>query len=125
VKVITYAPNGVAAPSGDIAHFTAVGTHLAVSFGPTLMHSKLGHHRMGGRLFRNRINFHHTCYSNDHPVLRTSLGKEGHNTPFFFIPVFVVGGYAYFLLPLNLFVVLALICAVSFYADVFSTRSAT
>jgi hypothetical protein len=44
------------------------------------MHSKLGHHRMGGKLFRNHINFHHTYYSKDHLVSRTYLGEEGNNT---------------------------------------------
>jgi sterol desaturase/sphingolipid hydroxylase (fatty acid hydroxylase superfamily) len=98
---------------------TAVATHLVISFAQTLMHSRLGHHRFGGKLFRNHINFHHTHYSKDHLVSRTYLGEEGNNTPFFFIPVFVVGGCAYFLLPLNLFMVLVVTCAISFYAHVF------
>jgi len=51
-----------------------------MSFAQTLMHSKLGHHRMGGKLFRNHINFHHTYYSKDHLVSRTYLGEEGNNT---------------------------------------------
>ena len=42
---------------------TAVATHLVMSFAQTLMHYKLGHHRMGGRFFHNHINFHHTYYS--------------------------------------------------------------
>jgi sterol desaturase/sphingolipid hydroxylase (fatty acid hydroxylase superfamily) len=98
---------------------TAGATHLVMSFAQTLMHSKLGHHRMGGKLFRNHINFHHTYYSKDHLVSRAYLGEEGNNTPFFFVPVFLVGGCAYFLLPLNLFVVLVITCATSFYAHVF------
>ena len=36
---------------------TAVATHLVISFAQTLMHYKLGHHPMGGGLFRNHINF--------------------------------------------------------------------
>jgi hypothetical protein len=98
---------------------TAVATHLVISFAQTLMHSKLGHHPFGRKLFRNHIDFHHTHYSKDHLVSRTYLGEEGNNTPFFFIPVFVVGGCAYFLLPLNLFMVLVVTCAISFYAHVF------
>jgi hypothetical protein len=70
---------------------TAVATHLVMSFAQTLMHYKLGHHSMGGKFFRNHINFHHTYYSQDHLVSRTYLGDEGNNTPFFFIPVFLVG----------------------------------
>jgi hypothetical protein len=39
------------------------------------MHYKLGHHPMGGKFFRNHINFHHTYYSKDHLVSRTSVTK--------------------------------------------------
>jgi hypothetical protein len=45
---------------------TAVATHLVMSF--ALMHYKLGHHPMGGKFFRNHINFHHTYSSKDHLV---------------------------------------------------------
>src|SRR3974377_2013514 len=98
---------------------TAVATHLVMSFAQTLMHYKLGHHPMGGKFFRNHINFHHTYYSKDHLVSRTYLGDEANNTPFFFIPVFLVGAFTYLLLPINLFVVEVVACAVSFYAHVF------
>ena len=101
---------------------TAFATHLVVSFAQTLMHSKIGHHSMGGMFFRNHINFHHAYYSKDHLLSRTNLGKEGNNTPFFFIPVFLVGGCCYFLLPLHLFVVLVIACAASFYAHVLFDR---
>ena len=78
---------------------TAITTHLVMSFAQTLMHYKLGHHRMGGKFFRNHINFHHTYYSKDHLVSPTYLGDEGNNTPFFFVQVAA--------------------CAASFYAHVF------
>jgi hypothetical protein len=96
----------------------AVATHLVMSFAQTLMHYKLGHHPMGGK-FRNHINFHHTYYSKDHLLSRTYLGDEGNNTPFFFIPVFLVGACTYFLLPIDHFVVQVVACAASFYAHVF------
>ncbi|HWS96368.1 MAG TPA: hypothetical protein VN620_07840 [Candidatus Methylomirabilis sp.] len=83
------------------------------------MHYKLGHHPIGGKFFRNHINFHHTYYSQDHLVSQTYLGDEGNNTPFFFIPVFLVGGCTYLVLPVDLFVVQVVACAVSFYAHVF------
>src|SRR3979490_2695544 len=83
---------------------TAVATHLVMSFAQTLMHYRLGHHPMGGRFFRNHLNFHHTYYSKDHLVSRTYLGDEGNNTPFFFIPVFLVGACTYPILPGDLFV---------------------
>src|SRR5438132_7318524 len=81
---------------------TAVATHLVMSFAQTLMHYKLGHHPMGGKFFRNHINFHHAHYSKDHLVSRTYLGDEGNNTPFFFIPVFLVGACTYLVCPLLL-----------------------
>ncbi len=98
---------------------TAITTHLVMPFAQTLMHYKLGHHPMGGKFFRNQINFHHTYYSKDHLVSPTYLGEEGNNTPFFFVPVILAGGLAYFLLPLNLFIVLVIACAPSFFANVF------
>lgn len=98
---------------------TAAATHLVTSFTQTLMHYKLGHHRMGGKFFCNHMNFHHAYYSEDHLVSRTYLGDKGNNTPFFFIPFFLAGACAYLVLPLDLFVVAVLACAVSFYAHVF------
>ncbi len=98
---------------------TAAATHLVMSFGQTLIHYKVAHHPMGGKIFRNHINFHHTHYSDAHLVSRTYLGDEGNTTPYFLIPVFLVGGCAYFLLPLSLFVVMVIASAASFYAHVF------
>src|SRR5262252_5278048 len=95
---------------------TAVATHLVMSLGQTLIHYKVAHHPMGGKIFRNHINFHHTHYSDAHLVSRRYLGDEGNTTPYFFIPVFLVGGCAYFLLPLSLFVVMVIASAASFYA---------
>jgi sterol desaturase/sphingolipid hydroxylase (fatty acid hydroxylase superfamily) len=97
----------------------AIATYLVMSFAQTLMHYKLGHHPIGGKFFRNHINFHHSYYSKDHLVSRTYLGDKGNNTPFFFIPVFLVGACTYLLLPLDLFMVQVVACAASFYAHVF------
>ncbi len=93
---------------------TAVATHLVMSFAQTLMHYKLGHCPIGGKFFRNHINFHHTYYSKDHLVSRTYLGDEGNNTPFFFIPVFLVGACTYLLLPFDLFAVQVVACVAWF-----------
>ena len=55
---------------------TAVATHLVMSFGQTLLHYKVAHHPIGGKLFRNHINFHHTHYADDILSLgRTSVTK--------------------------------------------------
>src|SRR6058998_3573680 len=94
---------------------TAVATHLVMSFAQTLMHYKLGHHPMGGKFFRNHINFHHAHYSKDHLVSRSD---EGNNTPFCFIPVFVVGPCMLPVFLVELFVVQPVACAVSFYPHI-------
>jgi len=38
---------------------TAVATHLFMSFAQTPMRYKLGHLPIGGKFFRDHINFHH------------------------------------------------------------------
>src|SRR5260370_27219874 len=101
---------------------TAAATHLVMSFGQTLIHYKVAHHPMGAKIFRDHINFHHTHYSDAHLISRTYLGDEGNTTPYFFIPVFLVGWRAYFLLPLSLFVVIVLARAAAFYAHAFFAK---
>jgi sterol desaturase/sphingolipid hydroxylase (fatty acid hydroxylase superfamily) len=95
-----------------------ITTHLAMSFLQTLMHYKLGHHQFGGRFFRNHTKFHHTYYSKDYLVSGRYLSDEGNNTPFFLIPVFLVGACVYVLLPFELFVVQAVTSGLSFYVHV-------
>src|SRR4029077_13869771 len=63
-------------PELPLILMTAVAMHLVMSFAQTLMHYKLGHHPMGGKFFRNHINFHHAHYSKDHLVSRTYLSDE-------------------------------------------------
>jgi len=70
---------------------TAVATHLVTSCGRMLIHHKVTHQPMDGKFFRNHINLHHTHYSEAHLVSRTYLGDKGNTTPYFFIPVFLVG----------------------------------
>ncbi len=106
-------------PELPLILLTAIATHLVMSVAQTLMHYHLGHRPLGGKFYRNHINFHHTYYAKDHLVSPVYLGDEGNNTPFFFIPVFMVGSVTFFILPLDLFVVQALACAASFYAHVF------
>jgi hypothetical protein len=98
---------------------TAAATHLVMSFGQTLMHYMLGHHPLGGKLFRNHINFHHVYYSKENLVSRTYLKEEGNNTPYFLIPISAVVVCTYFILPMDLFVVQVIACAASFYAHLF------
>ena len=98
---------------------TAFATHYFMSFVQTLMHRTLGHQPIGKKFFRNHLNFHHTYYGGDHLVSPTYQGEEGNNTPFFFIPVCLVGACAFLILPLYLFAALTIGCAASFYAHVF------
>jgi hypothetical protein len=55
---------------------TAVATHLVMSFGQTLLHYKVAHNPIGGKLFRNHINFHHTHYAEDHLVSRKKCRRQ-------------------------------------------------
>jgi hypothetical protein len=55
-------------PELPLILMTAVATHLVMSFSQTLMHYKLGHHPMGGKFFRNHINF---------PTRNTGMKKKG------------------------------------------------
>ena len=56
---------------------TAVAAHLVMSFGQTLIHYKVAHNPMGGKICRNHLVFHHTHYSDDHLVSEPHLGDEG------------------------------------------------
>lgn len=101
---------------------TVIGTHLVISFGQTILHARLAHNSFGRRFFRNHINFHHSYYSKDHLVSKTYRRNEGNNTPFFLIPVLLLGACTYFVLPFDFFVAQVIACAASFYAHVFFDR---
>ncbi len=98
---------------------TALGTHLVLSGGQTLFHYGLGHHRLGGIFFRNHIRFHHTYFAKGHLVSSVHRGAEGNNTPYFLIPTILVGAVMFFVLPFDLFLVVAAVGAVSFCAHVY------
>ena len=106
-------------PELSLLLITAVATHFFMSFAQTLMHYALGHHPIGGKFFRNHIAFHHSYYCGDHLVSKTYLGDEGNNTPFFFIPVLLVGACTFFILPIDLFISQVIACSASFYIHVF------
>ena len=96
----------------------AAVTHLAMSGSQTLLHYGLGHHRIGGRFFRNHINFHHAYYARGHLVSPEYRAEEGNNTPYFLIPTVIAAGVMFFVLPLDLFFLVAAVSAASFYAHV-------
>ena len=98
---------------------TAVCTHLVISFCQTAFHRWLGHRRLGGFFYRNHINFHHTYYAKGHLASSIYHGDEGNNTPFFLVPTALVAGGLFFALPFQLFLVVTLAAAASFYAHVF------
>jgi hypothetical protein len=75
--------------------FTAMMAHLLMSLGQTLFHRYLGHSRLGGRFFKNHIEFHHVHYAGDHIVSTHYLDNGDNNTLFFLIPVVLVVGLSY------------------------------
>jgi sterol desaturase/sphingolipid hydroxylase (fatty acid hydroxylase superfamily) len=109
----------------EVPLFVAVmaSTHLVMSFAQTLMHYRLGHRRMGGVLFRSHINYHHAYYARGHLTTTVPEGKEGNNTPYFFIPVLLAGAAAWLVLPLTLFIAMALAVGVSFYVHVWFDKA--
>ena len=104
---------------------TIACTHGAVSGSQTMLHYWLGHRRLGGLFFRNHINFHHTTYARGHLASASYEGQDGNNTPFFLIPTVVVGAGAFLLLPLALFLAMAMTAAASFYLHVWFDRPTT
>ena len=68
---------------------TAMVAHLLMSLGQTLFHQYLGHSRLGGRFFKNHIQFHHANYAGDHVVSTHYLDNGENNTLFFLFPVFL------------------------------------
>jgi sterol desaturase/sphingolipid hydroxylase (fatty acid hydroxylase superfamily) len=102
---------------------TMVCTHLIISFCQTVLHWQMGHRRLGGLFFRNHINFHHTYYARGHLASAKYQGQEGNNTPFFLIPVFLVGSAVFFVLPFDLFLAVVLAAAASFSAHVYFDKA--
>ena len=101
---------------------TAICTHLVTSFGQTLLHLWLGHRRLGGLLYHNHIKFHHTYYARGHLASPTYHDDDGNNTPYFLLPMALVGGILFFVLPWPAFVVMVLASAASFRAHVVLDR---
>jgi Fatty acid hydroxylase len=98
---------------------TAALTHYLVSFCQTVFHQRLGHRRLGGKLFRNHVRWHHGYYAGDHMVSEKYLTEHGNNTPFFLIPIAGVAAAAWSFLPMDLFVTHVATLALSFYVHVY------
>jgi hypothetical protein len=90
-----------------------------VSFCQTVLHKRLGHRPLGGRLFRNHVHWHHAYYAKDHMVSETYRTEHGNNTPFFLIPTAAVAAALWWWLPPYLFVAHGATLALSFYAHVY------
>jgi sterol desaturase/sphingolipid hydroxylase (fatty acid hydroxylase superfamily) len=99
--------------------FTGLLTWLMMSLLQTLSHRYLGHSALGGRFHRNHIAFHHTYYSHITLVSEKYLGKEGNNTPYFLIPVGLVGLIISLILPITLVAVQIATMSVSFVVHVY------
>jgi sterol desaturase/sphingolipid hydroxylase (fatty acid hydroxylase superfamily) len=110
---------GNAVPVGvSLSVLTGLLTWLMMSLLQTLSHRYLGHSPLGGRFYRNHTTFHHTYYSPARLVSEQYLGKEGNNTPYFLIPVSLVGLLVYLILPLMLVAVQIATMSISFYVHV-------
>jgi sterol desaturase/sphingolipid hydroxylase (fatty acid hydroxylase superfamily) len=94
--------------------FTAMIAHLSMSLGQTLFHRYLGHSQLGGRFFKNHIQFHHVHYAENHVVSTHYLDNGDNNTLFFLMPVAVVLGLSYWFLRMDLFVVQLAAMSLSF-----------
>jgi sterol desaturase/sphingolipid hydroxylase (fatty acid hydroxylase superfamily) len=97
---------------------SAIVVHLFMSFAQTIMHYKLGHHPIGGKFFRNHIQFHHANYAKGHLTSSTYLNDKGNNAPYFLIPICLSGLMVYALMPTDFFFVVVAAVAASFYAHV-------
>jgi sterol desaturase/sphingolipid hydroxylase (fatty acid hydroxylase superfamily) len=84
---------------------TAMMAHLLMSLGQTLFHRYLGHSRLGGRFFRNHIQFHHAQYAGDHVVSTHYLDDGQNNTLFFLVPIVLVVGLSCLFLSFDFLVV--------------------
>ena len=87
------------------------------------MHQYLGHGRLGGRLYRTHINFHHGYYNKNRLASARYEGDEEDIAPLFLIPLGILATAAFFLLPLALFVTVLLAAAASFYLHVWFDKS--
>ena len=94
-------------------------SHLLISLGQTLFRRYLGHRRIGGRFFKDHINFHHEYYSGNHVVSENYLDQERNNTPLFLVPVVLVISLSHLFLSLDLFIVQLTAMSISFYAHVY------
>ena len=92
----------------------AMMAHFFMSLGQTLFHRHLGHRRLGGRFFKNDIQFQHVHYSGDHVVSAHYLDNGDNNTLFFLMPMGVVVGLSYFFLRLDLLLVQLAVMSLSF-----------
>jgi sterol desaturase/sphingolipid hydroxylase (fatty acid hydroxylase superfamily) len=88
--------------------------HFLMSLGQTLFHRYLGHSRIGGRFFKNHIQFHHAHYCGDHVVSTRYLDNGDNNTLFFLMPVAIIVILSYLFLRLDLLVVQLAAMSLSF-----------
>ena len=93
---------------------TGTMAHVLMSLGQTLFHRYLGHSRLGGRFFKNHIQFHHVHYAGDHVVSARYLDNGDNNTLFFLMPIGAVVGVSYFFLRFDLLLVQLAAMSLSF-----------
>ena len=94
--------------------FIAMIAHFLMSLGQTLFHRYLGHSRIGGRFFKNHIQFHHANYCGDHVVSTHYLDNGDNNTLFFLMPVAVIVSLSYLFLRLDFLLIQLAAMSLSF-----------
>ena len=89
-----------------------------------LIHSKIAHHPMGGKIFATISN---SMIRTIRMIICLSNipGDQGNPTYYFLIPVLLAGACAYLLLPFDLVIVAVAAVSVVFYTFFFSTRNTT
>lgn len=100
---------------------TAILTYYLGSLIQAGLHALLGHRRIGGVIYTTHLYIHHALYSKN-MVSDEYLPEEKDATPFYVIPVTLLGWGVYKLLPLDLFLVYAGSISICFFCHVYLHR---
>ncbi|HEV2297477.1 MAG TPA: sterol desaturase family protein [Candidatus Acidoferrales bacterium] len=97
----------------------AIFTYYLGSLLQAALHAILGHRRIGGILYKIHVYHHHALYSKGRMVSDTYLPEEKDATPFYVIPVVLVGWGVYKLLPFDIFLVHAATISFCYFSHIY------
>src|SRR5216683_4008473 len=111
---------GKAAMTITIVTYTiaSLASYYTSAFFQAYLHRLLGHHPIGGLLFRTHTGSHHTIYSADRTMAPSFSPDEKHLTAAYLVPAALIGLLYYRMLPPALFFVASAAMALSFVAHV-------